>query len=282
MLIPIIIILAFSSILILFCVITPPIIEIIHKINEKKVARAQRELDKMYIDVQGRNLLVIYTIGPFIAGIVGLLIFKNLIAAFILGLVTFTLPTLIIKRMDARRKNRFANQLIDGITILTSSLKAGLSLLQAIEVLTEELPAPISQEFGLILRENKVGIPLEDSFSRLNKRMNLEELVLLTNAIFVARETGGDLTKVLSKLSNTIRDNRKLKERIKTLTLQGKIQAWVMSVLPFFFVAWAVGFNRNHFDIFFSTDQGRMLFITAIILQIAGIVLIRRFSRINI
>ena len=96
--------------------------------------------------------------------------------------------------------------------------------------------------------------------------MGIEELNLVVSSILVARETGGDLTKVFSRLVTTIRDNRKLKDNIKTLTLQGRLQAVIMSFLPFLFVAWVLTVDKNHFDIMLQSDIGRFLLILAVIL----------------
>jgi tight adherence protein B len=149
------------------------------------------------------------------------------------------------------------------------------------EFLTEEMPPPLNQEFSLVLRENKVGIPLEESLNRLNKRMKLEELELLVSSILVARETGGDLTKVFSRLANTMRDKRKLKDQITTLTLQGKIQGVVMSILPIAFILWVLAVNKHHFDIMLRSDVGRMLLLAAGLLQLTGMFLMAKFSKID-
>jgi tight adherence protein B len=166
--------------------------------------------------------------------------------------------------------------------ILSSSLKGGLSLLQSLEVLVDEIPAPMSQEIGLVVRENKMGITLEETLKRLDKRMKMEDLSLVINSVLVARETGGDLTKVFSRLTTTIRDNRKLKDSINTLTLQGKLQGLVMSILPIVFVFWVLNFNKHHFDIMLQSEVGRVLLIAAFILQALGMILIRKFSIIRI
>jgi tight adherence protein B len=184
---------------------------------------------------------------------------------------------------EKKRRQRFENQLLDAIMILSSSLKGGLSLLQGLEVLVEEMPAPMNQEIGLVLRENKMGITIEDSLKNLNKRMSsVEELSLVVNSILVARETGGDLIKVFSRLSITIRDNRKLKDSIKTLTLQGRLQGIIMSILPFLFIWWVLTFNRHHFDYMLQNEIGKILLFVAVFLQIAGIILIRKFSTIKV
>ena len=197
-------------------------------------------------------------------------------------LVRLVVPLLGLRVMAMQRRAKLESQLVDAVMILSSSLKGGLSLVQSIEVLVEEMGAPISQEFGVILRENKMGITLEESLTRLHERLKIEELTYLVGSLLVARETGGDLTKVLSRLATTIRDNRRLKDSIKTLTLQGKLQGIIMSALPFFFVAWVLSFNKGHFDIMFSTEIGRMLLIAALFLQIIGMFLIKIFSTIRI
>jgi tight adherence protein B len=144
------------------------------------------------------------------------------------------------------------------------------------------MPAPISQEFGLVVRENRMGIPLEECLSRLNKRMNIDELGLIIYALLVARETGGELPKVFSRLAITIRDNRKLKESIKTLTMQGRLQGMIMSFLPIVFAFWVLSVNKHHFDIMLNSDIGRMLLVGAVVLQIVGMFLVKKFSAINI
>jgi tight adherence protein B len=248
----------------------------------KKVSQAEKQLEEMFVVVKREKLFLYYTLSPLMLAGAIFFLFNQPFFALIGGVVGFILPAFIIKHMEHRRKQKFQNQLVDGLMMISSSLKGGLSLLQAIEVLAEEMPAPISQEFGLILRENKMGLTLDDSLKRLNARMNIEELGLMITSILVARETGGDLTKVFSRLSNTIRDNRKLRENMRTLTMQGRLQGMVMSVLPFLFIWWVLTFNRHHFDIMLSTDKGRSLLIIAIVLQITGLVLIRKFSRIRI
>ena len=140
------------------------------------------------------------------------------------------------------------------------------------------MPAPVSEEFGWVLKEMKMGISLEESLQRLNRRMPSEELRLITNAILIASLTGGDLPKVFSRIVTTILDNRKVKENIKTLTIQGRLQGSIMSALPFIFVWWLLTFNKGQFDIMYNSETGRMLLFVAAGLLVVGITLIRKFS----
>ena len=275
-------ILTFGSIGLLCSQGIPLILNRLHRLQDKKVDKTEKQLDTMFIEVKKERLFLAYTLTPLVLGLATFLFFHNIIFILIgVGLGLF-LPTVVIKNLQAQRKQRFQTQLVDGLMILSSSLKGGLSLLQSIEVLVEEMPAPLSQEFGLVLRENKMGVALEDSLKRLNERVDMEEVKLLTNSILVARETGGDLTKVLSRLSTTIRDNSKLKDTIRTLTLQGRLQGLIMSILPFVFIFGVVTFNREHFDVMFQNEMGRLLLFVAVILQVVGIILIHKFSTIRI
>lgn len=278
----VILILAFASVYLIAYQIIPLLTDRLHRAQAKKVSQAEKQLEEMFVLVKPEKLFLYYTLSPLVLAGSIFFLFNQPVLALIAGGIGFILPALIIKLMEQKRKQKFLSQLVDGLMIISSSLKGGLSLLQAIEVLVEEMPAPISQEFGLILRENKIGLTLEESLRRLNERLNLEELSLMISSVLVARETGGDLTKVFSRLSTTIRDNRKLKENIRTLTLQGRLQGMIMSILPFMFVWWVLTFNRHHFDIMLNTEQGKTLLLIAVVLQVVGLFLIRKFSIIRI
>lgn len=274
-------ILVFSAANLFLFQILPYIIERLSRLQVKRVDNAKKELDEMFVPVAKKPLLLFYILSLVGLGVAALVIFRNplaIVASVFLGLF---LPTIITKQIHLRRKEKFRHQLMDSLMLLSSSLKGGLSLIQAIEVLVEDMPAPISQEFSLVLRENKMGVPLEASLMKLSVKMRIEELEMMVNSILVAREVGGDLTKVFSRLSSTIRDRRKLEEHIKTLTLQGRMQAVIMSVLPIVFVWWVISFNPRHFDVMLQSELGRTLLIVCVVLQVVGMVLIRQFSKLR-
>ena len=251
-----------------------------HIEEEKKV---ENELDRMFYDKNPTKIMRLYYILPPTLGILGLLLLHNIIFCVIGVIIGLFIPNMLLKVREKKRRFKFNSQLLDAIMILSSSLKGGLSMLQALEVLQEEMPSPMNEEIGLVVRENKMGVTLEESFIRLKKRMyKMEDLELIVNSILVARETGGDITKVLARLSTSIRDNRKLRENMQSLTLQGKMQGMIMSVLPFLFVFWVLSFNREHFDIMLNSEIGRTLLFVAAILQVVGMILIRKFSSINV
>ena len=253
----------------------------------RSIEHQKSNLKDMMLFIDPKKLVMLNTVCP-IASTVGFGLFIGInLGSYVLGMIVglvigFLIPSIIIKKMVVDRKNKFRAQISDGLMILSSCLKGGLSLLQAIEALVEELPPPISQEFGIILRENKMGMSLEESFEKLNKRLPSEELNLLTTAILVARETGGDITKLFATLINTIRVKIKLMDNIKTLSMQGRIQGIVMSALPIVFVFMVYSFNPRYFDVMLSNPTGRLLLVYAVASEVVGAFLIRVFGRMNI
>jgi len=275
-------ILILCSVILISFSLLPLIVQRIQFWQQKKEVAVAKEMDNMFYDKSPKSIVMLYFILPMLFGSLGYLILNSQLLMILGVVVGLVIPNFILKARFKARIRKFNNQLLDAINMLSSCIKGGLSLLQGLEVLVEEMPAPMSQELGLVVRENRMGIPLEECLTRLNKRMNLDELSLIINALMVARETGGELPKVFSRLSVTIRDNRKLRESIKTLTLQGRLQGIIMSFLPFAFCAWVLSVNKHHFDIMLNSDIGRMLLIIAVGLQLIGMWLIKIFSTIDL
>jgi tight adherence protein B len=253
----------------------------------RKIEDQRVNLKDMMLFINPKKLVLLNTLCPIVATLLTATFVGIYFGSYVLGgliglIIGFLIPSMAVKRMVVSRKNKFKTQISDGLMILSSCLKGGLSLLQAIEALVEELPPPINQEFGMILRENKMGVPLEESFDKLNKRLPSEELNLLTTAILVARETGGDITQLFATLINTIRAKLKLMDNVRTLSLQGRIQGIVMSILPLVFVVMVYSFNPNYFDVMLSNPIGRMLLGYAVVSEIVGAFLIKVFSKMNL
>ncbi|MFH1622313.1 MAG: type II secretion system F family protein [Candidatus Omnitrophota bacterium] len=252
----------------------------------RQIEQQKRSLKENMLFVDPKKVATFNLICPIVSILIFALVglkFGSVIVGGLIGLaIGFLIPSIVLKNMILGRKNKFNSQISDGLMILSSCLKGGLSLLQAIEAVSEELPPPINQEFGLILRENKMGMSLEESFAKLNKRLPSEELNLLTTAILVSRETGGDITQLFTTLINTIRAKLKLVDSVKTLSMQGKIQGIVMSILPIGFTIMVYSFNPHYFDIMLSNPVGRILLIYAVISEVVGIFLIKIFSRVAI
>lgn len=254
----------------------------VERFQQAKIERATRVLDDMFVEVKPRWLKLAYGVGPLGVGLALYLLTNNLLIVVAGAVAGVVFPDLWVRRTTALRKRKFQGQLVDALFILSSSLRAGLSLTQAFEVLESEMPPPASQEFGLMIRAHRVGRTFEEALQGLTQRMACEEMNLITTAILVSRSTGGDVTKIITQLVGTIREKRKLHDKVKTLTLQGRLQAYIMSTLPLIFAVFVRTFNPRYFDILLSDPTGKMLLGVAMGLWVLGMVLLMKLSRVNV
>ncbi len=276
--------LVFGSVYLLGWQLYPAGTKQLRQYHTKKVEASARAIDEMFMDVPAKKqIALLHILTPLVLGAAAFIIFGgNISFAFSAAALGLVLPTLFLQRKKALRRERFRVQLTDALMILISSLRGGLSFLQSIEVLAEEMPAPISEEFGLVLREHKMGTSLEEALERLNKRMPSSELNLITTAVLVSRETGGDIAGVFSKLVESFRESARVMEKVKTLTLQGKLQGIIMSILPVVFAVVVYTTNPAFVKIMFEHPIGRMLLWVALGLQIVGSLLIWRLSKVEV
>jgi len=247
----------------------------------KRIQEVADKLDESFIFMEKRRILLL-TFSPFIFAGLGFLLLGNLLGAGIGFFLGVLFPALVAKMARSKRIGQFRGQLVDMLMIFSSSLKGGSSFTQALETICSEMPPPVSQEIGLVLKENRLGVTMEDSLESLRRRMPVDELNLLVSAILVARETGGELPKLFARLTETIRSNIRLKEKIATLTLQGRLQGVIMAILPVVFTIFIYRQNPEHFNIMLETEIGKKLIVLAVILQIVGIFVIKKISTLKI
>ncbi len=251
------------------------------KYQKLKVDQASKELDDIFMDIKPAGLKVAYGVVPIALGLIAYATFHTIWLALPGVAIGIIIPDLWLKYTKHVRRQKFQNQLVDSLFILSSSLKAGLSLMQAFEQLALEMTAPASQEFGLVIKAHRLGRTLEGALEGLNNRIQSDELRLVTTAILLARETGGDITHIIQQLITTIRERKKLYDKVMTLTVQGRMQAYIMSILPVAFAFFVRSFNANYFDQMLSDHVGQLMMAAAVVLWIVGIILLQIMSKVE-
>jgi tight adherence protein B len=144
----------------------------------------------------------------------------------------FFLPRLWLNRRKSQRLKAFNGALADTITLLANSLRAGSSFLQSIELVVRESQPPISTEFGRVIREVNLGLSLEQALANMNRRVRSDDLDLMTTAIIIQSQVGGNLAEILDSIAFTIRERVRIKGEIRTLTAQGRLSGYVVGFLP--------------------------------------------------
>lgn len=140
----------------------------------------------------------------------------------------------LAKWLDARRRAAFNLQLPEALATMSNALRAGFSISQAFDSVVEQGEAPMSEEFAIVQQQLKIGMGFEDAMESLSQRVGSDDLTLVTTAILVSRKTGGNVTEIFDKISETIRARLAIERKVKTLTAQGRLQGLIVSAMPVF------------------------------------------------
>jgi tight adherence protein B len=257
----------------------PPLAQRIAGYIRRKAAEGTVQLSDIFLHYTHRTVWMVYAVSPVVVGALAWMVTGSWLVGCLGTALGVLVPTVVVAQMRRIRRKRFHAQLVDGLLVLTSSLKAGLSMTQAFTVLVEEMPPPISQEFGLVLKESRMGVPLEEALAHFRGRVPGDEVKLFVTAVLVARETGGDVTQIFTRLVETLRERRRLKERLKTLTFMARMQGFIMALLPVIFGYLVFQMSPDYLRFFLTHPTGRRLLVIIVLLQGVGWLLFLRFSR---
>ena len=229
--------------------------------------------------------------GEAIIGTIGLAV----VAAIVFGAVSQSIFVAIgiatgilvvaffaVKAVAGRERKKFDNQLPDTLTLTSTSLRAGYSLLQAVEAVAQESAEPTRREFGRALTEIRLGRPMIDSLGDIAVRMESQDFEWAVLAISIQREVGGNLAEVLQTTAETMNQRNRLRREMKALTAEGRISAVIMSILPFFLFGLISFVNPTYLVPLYSTPIGWGMIGFAVLLLIAGVVWMQKIINIEV
>lgn len=202
--------------------------------------------------------------------------------AVLSGLCGCLLPLMWLRLRVQRRMKAFNSQLGDALILIANALRTGYSFLQAIEMVSREMLAPIAIEFGRLLKEMNLGVTTEDALNNLAKRVDSDDLELVITAVLIQRQVGGNLAEVLDNIAGTIRERVKIKGEIKTLTAQGRMSGLIIGMLPVVLTIVIYIVNPSYIELLFTHPAGKLMLAGAVVSQILGVLFIRRIVNIEV
>jgi len=266
--------------------------EALREYSETYAVDTARQLEDTFLFFPPRRIYEIALISSITVFFLFFLIFGNItttrgwISGLLFGLAggfgALNTPRVILAILRKRRLQRFNEQLVDALTSMSNSLKAGFSILQAFESIVEEDQNPISQEFSVFLHQTRVGVRFEDALDELGERVGSEDLILTIRAIETARITGGNLTAVFDTIAETIRERIRIQGRIRSLTAQGRMQGLVVGSVPIILLFVMSLLDPRMMMSFFSSAVGLALLAVVIIFEILGALVIRKIVNIDV
>lgn len=273
--------LLFISITVLGVTFVPLAVGKYSQLNKDQAQSVVGKVDRYMREDELKKMYQLALLGPVIMGIAGVFLFpegRKFVGFIAGGIFGYILPRFYVSHLIMVRKQKFNDQLMDAIMIMSSSFRGGLSLVQAFESVADEMSDPAKGEFGVVLGENKMGVSLDESLNRLYLRMPSPAMQQLVTAILLARETGGNLPVIFSRIISSTRERKKIEKNLKTLTIQGKIQAVVMTGLPVLFFFTVRGTNPHFFDVMFQSPRGQQMMVLCVILWVVGAISIWKIS----
>jgi tight adherence protein B len=209
-------------------------------------------------------------------------IFNGTIAGVIAFAVFLLISFFLIRFAGGREKRKFENQLPDTLTLMSTSLRAGYSLLQATEAVSSESPDPTAREFGRAIAEARLGISVTDALQAVVDRTQSKDFEWAVMAIEIQREVGGNLAEVLQTVGDTMRARNRLKGEIRALTAEGRISAFVLGSLPFFMALFLWTTNREYLQPLLDETFGRVAIAIGLLLMAGGIFWLKKIVDIEI
>ena len=219
-------------------------------------------LQRAGLKVQPSEFLLMTLAAGLVLGVLGFVV-GGLGAGVLFGLLGFAIMPVGLSFLAARRASKFADQLPDTLQMLAGSMRAGHSLLRAIDNAAGETPAPMGEELARVVAETRVGRDLNESLLDVMGRTNSQDFLWVAQAIEVHREVGGDLAEVIDNVNETIRDRNQLERQVRAISAEGRVSAYVLIALPIFmFIALNV-VNPNYAKLLTTTLPGWLMLILA-------------------
>ena len=237
---------------------------------KRKVRFFSREaLENAGLRLSRADFLLLVIIGAFVGGLVGLVVAGPLLG-ILLVLAAPLVGHLVLGFLAGKRRAKFDQQLGDTLQLLSGSLRAGHSILRAIDAAATESQAPTSEEMRRVISETSLGRDLLVSLNDTAERMKNEDFVWISQAIQINREVGGNLAEVMDQVNETIRERSEIKGHIKSLAAEGKFSAYILMALPIGIVAMLMLVTPGYMDKMFTTLLGGILLVTSGILMTIG------------
>jgi len=220
------------------------------------------------------------------AGVLAFLAVSMVSASYLLmgffAVIATALPILHIHTKRKKRLKKFLQLLPDALDLMSRGLSAGHAFTEALQMVSTEMPEPISTEFRKTYEEQNLGLSLKLALENLVERVPLLDLRMCVTAVLIQRETGGNLSELLEKVAYTIRERFRIMEDLKTMTLSSRWSAWLLCALPIFLAVYVSFMNPGYMDVMWRDARGNRLLAIAAIMQVLGMLMVQKIMKIRI
>lgn len=245
------------------------------------------KLSIMFIDVPPSKILMGLFGASFGLGTLVFLaflpkLFPGIPLAILTAIAGWKAPKPFVDWMFEKRKKKFVLQMVDALSLMSNGMKSGLSVVQSMALVTQEMANPIQQEFNLVLSQNKLGVSLEEAFVSLSKRVVTEDVDMFVTSIIILKETGGNLAETFDTIVNTIRERIKVENKISALTAQGYYQGVFVMMIPPILGTVLYQSDPDFMKPLFTTTIGWIILMGIGFLEFIGFFVIKKIIQIDV
>ena len=244
--------------------------------------RLDAELEAAGVSLRSGEFVVASAVAALVFGVLGAALLRSSLLALIVAAVGGAFPTLLLRSALSKRAEKLREQLPDVLTIMASSLRAGHSFLQSLDTVAKEIAHPAAAEFQRVVAEIRLGRPAEDALESLAERVGSPDFMWAVLAVNIQREVGGNLAEILDTVADTLRERAMLRRRIKVLTAEGRLSAWVLGLLPFGIALYMFAVNPDYIGLLWKSTYGIIMLIVAGLLLVAGILWMKKIVDIDV
>lgn len=250
--------------------------------QDKFTTQASSKLDSMFLFLDSQKVFIVNVVLIVVAPVAVYFLSGSPIYAVLVLVGALAAPKIVMARLEKRRLQTIVLALPDALQQIAGSMRSGSTFTSAIEIMVSETKGPISQEFSLLLKEQKMGISQDDALQNLAERVNNEDMDLMVTAALIAKDVGGNLAESLERLSSMLRQKIEMEMKIDALTAQGKLQGYVVGLLPFAIMFFLAQLEPEAMDPLFSSVLGWIFMATIIFLELVGALMIKKIVTVDI
>jgi tight adherence protein B len=246
------------------------------------LVRAERMLEKADVPLRAGEALFFYFAGVVLLTALSLALLQNLAGTLIIVVFAVLIPPSIVNYLATRKKKQFEALLPDTLQLLSSTLRAGYSMMQGVEAVSQEAAEPMGKELRRVVTEARLGRPLEEALEAIALRMESADFAWAVMAIRIQREVGGNLAELLLTVAETMTERERLRRDINSLTAEGRMSAYVLIALPVGMLLFLYSANRDYMQILFDRSVGQVLLAVATLFMIGGYLWMRKIIKIEV
>jgi len=243
---------------------------------------ATGNLEDMFLFIDPQQLFIANLVALVLAPLLAYMMTGDIIIALVIFALLIIIPLWAYKKMRRNRLRKFEKQLPDVLVMISGALASGSSLNMALQSVMLEQEAPISQEFMLFVREQRIGVEFDASLRNMERRIPLLDFAMFAAAMRISREVGGDLGEVLSTLADTLRRKSSMEGKIDALTAQGRMQGIVMTGLPLLLGGLLFLLEPDAMSKLFTTPMGWGVVSVIVVMEVLGYIFIKKITSIDV